>query len=316
MKLPQEIEKYIMLYLYDELSETEKQELEAHLQFNQASQKRLEEMRSFHSTMNERELPEPGEAALAAARARLRARLQQERSAVAQAGRIRNFLEALTPPGSGLSFSLAAAVLVLGFLLGRFSGPGSGTDLAVRQGLVPGDEMPFISNVDLVEYEPRSGRVKVHYKVTQDVALQGDIGDEAIRQVLTHTIRTESHPGRRLTAVKAAAGSKASAELEDALIHAMERDEVAGVRLRAAKVLKNMPSNRRIRMAFIRVLLKDENPAMRIAALAALSQSQGSDVLPIFQNASRGDENEFVRLKASQALERTENPEFREPGAH
>ena len=64
MNLPKELEKYILLYLYDELSEAEKKEFETHIQFNETSRKRVGEMREFHGLLNERVQLTPTESLL------------------------------------------------------------------------------------------------------------------------------------------------------------------------------------------------------------------------------------------------------------
>lgn len=310
MKLPQHLDKYALLYVYDELTESQKQEFEAHLKYNAGSQQRVDEIRAFHSLLAERETVDPSEAQLESARANLRHRLREERRQSLRPRWWENLrLNLSFRPAPGM-VAFAAVLFFIGIQVGRFLvPPGAEKEVSART-LPMSNDMPAISDVDLIRYEPKSGIVSVQYRALQDVSLRGNIKDEAIRKVLTHAIMMDDHPGRRLMAIKATGGAVFSDHgLEDALIHAMERDEVAGVRLRAAKVLRHLSMNPAIKHAFIRVLLKDPNPAMRIEALDVLSGVKETDVRPIFQSASREDDNEFVRLRASQVLERTKNPE-------
>jgi len=310
MKLPEQLDKYALLYLYDELDKLEKQAFETHLKYNADSRKRVDELRAFHGVLAARKPFEPSEEALAFARANLRQRLREERRQMLRPGwweSLRMGLSFRMAPGA-VAFSLV--LFLVGIQIGRLLVPQKTRNRIASENLLQSHDRLAISDVDMIRYEPKTGIVNVEYKILQDVVLQGNIKDEAIRQVLIHTIMTEDHPGRRLMAIKATGGAAFSDhDLEDALIHAMERDEVSGVRLRAAKVLRYLSMTADIKQAFIRVLLKDPNPAMRMEALDVLSRLRETDVLPIFQNASRDDENEFVRLKASRILERTENPE-------
>ena len=233
---------------------------------------------------------------------------QEEQAQIreAQKGNILVF-ESLMKPLSQLA--TAAAILILGILIGRF-GLTINDDSLITEPSSQDFFNPAVSDIDFIQYDPNSGNIAVQYKIVQAVSLQGKIDDPAIRKILVHTIRAEEHPGKRLKAVKAVAGKRFSdRELEDALIFAMENDSISGVRLKAAQVLGGFPINQSIKNAFIRVLLHDANSAIRIEAFGVLEELvEDGDITPILQSASRYDENEYIRLKASKKLERRENP--------
>ena len=311
MNLPKDLEKYIQLYLYDELTDAEKKEFEAHISFNEESRKRLAEQTEFHQFLNKRTIVAPTEATLLKSRAKLRERLQQERKVFLQENlrnRIEDYLEMRK---RAFQFAGAFALLLAGFFIGLSFVPMGQlwSDNKLVNSESVSELLPRISNIDLVQYDPKTGQVKILFKTIQNIELQGNADDERIRKVLSYAIRTETHPGRRLAAVKAIGNfSYSDAELETALIQAMENDEIEGVRLKAAKILQQLPLNERIKKAFIQILLKDPNPALRIEAINALSTTNENIALPIFENAAEDDANEFVRLKASKVLERQKNP--------
>ncbi len=309
MNLPKDLEQAIVLYLYDELSGQEKQEFETHIEFNQASRRKLDEFRKLHGVLGNRALLTPSEQTLVGARANLRDRLRDERKAAMKENWFDGLRSAVAITGRGMQLATGFALLLAGLVVGRWTATGS--ELASYETRIAGQRgLPAISDVGSVQYDPASGLVTVQYQTVDEVSLSGSVDDASIRHVLSYAIRSETHPGRRLAAVKATAGgSFADDELEQALVKAMEDDEIDGVRLKAAKVLKALPISRNIKRAFIRVLFKDPNPAIRIEALDALSQVQEQDVVPILRNAAKDDDNEFVRLQASRTLERTENPE-------
>ncbi len=306
MKLPQDIEKYVLLYLYDELNEADRKEFEAHIHFNEVSRTKLEEMRVFQKTLASKSVFEPQEERLSELRLQLRERLRHEKQGFWEKTGLPEFWESIRWGVFSMRLAGSAALFMIGLFAGNY--------FFAMPAKSPVAEMPsqYISNINLLQYDPGTGNVQVDYETVQQVHLQGGVENEDIRKVLAYAISRENHPGRRLSAVKAATGfSLADDDLVNALIHAIQKDSVEGVRLKAVKVLKTMASNSKVKLAFIQILLNDENPAMRIEAIDALSQVEDNDVRPIFRNALLDDTNEFVRLKASKVLERTENPEIK-----
>lgn len=314
MKQSDHLEQQIPLYLYGELEKVKKEEFEVHLNSCQHCREQLEETRALHNTLSKKASFEPSEPLMSKLRSELRERLREERKDEFKQSWWERFSEKISERGGGMQLAGALAFLIVGILIDRvvFLPANTGTQLEGEFTAELQDEssLPFMSSVDLIQYDPKSGNITVQYKSIQDVSLRGNVQDPSIRKVLAHAIRMEEHPGLRLAAVKASgAKSFSDEELEDALIYAMKNDEIDGVRLKAAKVLTNLPINEKIKRAFIRVLIRDANSAIRIEALNALSGIKGeADVRPIFRNASQDDENEFVRLQASKALERLENP--------
>ncbi|RMF70011.1 MAG: hypothetical protein D6743_00905 [Calditrichaeota bacterium] len=311
MKKEKHLERLLPLYLYGELTGKEKEELEVHLKYCEQCSQALQEMKAFHGLLARQELAQPSPDALNAARGRLRERLRQERQRTTVRTLLTRFGRLAQAPRMAAQIAVALVLFLLGLFVGQQANTGPGRLLESEgAGLSRSPEAlrPFISDVDLIQYDPKTREVTVRFRTLSEVALQGRPEDPMIRRVLAHAIRTENNPGYRLTAVKASSTARASAdpELEDALIYAVERDTVPGVRLRAARVLRGMPMSDKIKRAFIRVLLKDENPALRMEALSALGNLDETDVVPILQDASRDDENAFVRLEAAKALERRE----------
>ena len=317
MKQNDHLEKQIPLYLYSELGKAEKEEFEAHLDHCGRCREQLEATRTLHNTLGEKASLEPSKSLMSKLRSGLRERLRDERKAEFNESWWDRFIEKISERGAGIQLAGALAFLIVGILIGRAAFLPANTETQFKgefaAGLQEENSLPFMASVDLIQYDPKSGNITVQYKSIKDVSLHGNVGDPAIRKLLVHAIRTEEHPGRRLTAVRASgAKSFSDEELEDALIYAMQNDEIDGVRLKAANVLTNLPMNEKIKRAFIRTLLKDTNSAIRIEALNALSGIEDeADVRPIFRGASQDDDNEFVRLQASKALERLQNPNIK-----
>lgn len=307
MKLPQDIEKYILLYLYDELNGTDRQEFETHVQFNEDNRKKLEEMQAFHKVLANKPALELQDEKLSELRLQLRERLRHEKQGFLEKIGLAEFMESINWNGFSVRLAIGLALFMSGLFAGNYF-----SSIPPQHQLARMLSQEHISNINLLQYDPGTGNVQIDYETVQQVRLQGGVENENIRKVLAYAISRENHPGRRLNAVKAATGfTLADDELVTALIHAIQKDSVEGVRLKAVKVLKKMASNKKVKRAFIQILLNDENPAMRIEAIDALSLVEDNDVRPIFRNALQDDTNEFVRLKASKVLERTENPEIK-----
>jgi len=312
MKLSSKWEESIILYLYDELEPEERSAFESELERNPAVRARVEKMRRFHNLLDRKGTPEPSERVLQRSRARLLLRLRQTRAAALPSERPRRS-RTWFEPRPGFIVAGAAALLVAGFLAGRLSFHLTGKDGSELARYAPStrpsavEQGDLITDIDLIQYDPKSGIVTVQYTSLHDVVVEGDMADPAIRKLLAYAIRADDHPGRRLTAVKATRGyGLPDAELEAALIRAMRTDSIPGVRLKAAKVLESLPPTAKIRQAFIGVLQNEPNPAIRIEALQALeSHRSGDQLVPVFQHAMATDTNDFVRLEAAKALKRT-----------
>jgi len=316
MKPKEHLEKLIPLYLYGDLNEGEKKEFEVHIKYCERCRNELESMRSLHTILDKKITLQPTDELLVQSRLKLRDRLRE----APRASLIESWWEKLSDflirRSAAFQLTGAAAMLLLGIVVGRFLVSSKGQSPFIGKefstGKIPAQDIsqPFITNVDLIQYDPKSGEVTVRYKSINEVSMQGKIDDEPIRKVLVHTIRREDNPGQRLMAVKAFGGKTfTDDEIEEALIYAMQHDVIQGVRLRAAQVLKELPISQKLKNAFIRVLLKDSNPAIRIEAVDALSKvKEQEDVVHIFQDTAKDDDNEFIRLKTSKVLERRENP--------
>jgi hypothetical protein len=315
MKKHQTIAKLISLYFYDELKDDERQKVLAHIESCEMCRQQFKEMQALHETLDKKLVQQPSDEMLAHARAQLRNRLQQEKLVTLRNSwwqRLADFASSARPVWQGVA---VAATLAIGLFAGRFIW----APMMDQQKPLPDiaaieapETAPFISNISLIEYDPHSGNVTIKYKSINDVVVRGKVNDEPVRNLLAYAIRTEGNPGRRLTAVRAVGRqSLPDKETEDALIYALENDAVDGVRLRAAQVLRALPINDGIKKTFIRVLMKDPNPSIRIEAVEALSQvKEAKDVFPVLQDAAKDDENEFIRLKTSNAIERLENPQI------
>lgn len=301
------IKKLLPLYLYEELNEKQMEMVENHLKICSECNQAFNELRSLHKTLSKKVTWEPGANELQMLRTRLSRRLQKE---VRQTGEW-NFLQMLLDFWSEKitirSLAWGLTLILSGFFVGLFTmGPVKTLPRSETIQPLNNFQNEHIINVDLIRYNPQTKKVTIRYKVLNEVMLQGKAQDASIQNLLAYAIRQETHPGRRLQAVKAlGTGYEYDKQVEEALIYAMEKDSVDGVRLKAIKILQNHPINAELKQAFIRVLLKDKNPAMRIEALHALSKIQTNEVNAILKNAANDDQNEYIRYHAGQILEKS-----------
>jgi hypothetical protein len=319
MKNCDSIQTFLPLFDSKELTAIEKRQVDDHLATCNRCREKLAAIRALHADLQRVNIFEPDETMLADLRRDLRRRLQREILRPSWQERLANlFLDNLRP---AWQFGFAAAMLVIGILIGRYwlSSPGlgnnksdvmsyltSGKELVFEQGYVT----PSLADVQMIRIDPVTKQVEIHLNTVNDVQLRGNIDDPSIQQALSFAMRDERQPNLRLKAIKAIGETYVSSpvsskddELTDALLYVLENDPNAGVRLKAAQVLKHFPLNGMIKNALIRALLRDENSAVRITAIEALNRGRFSeDELAIFQATAAADTNDYVRLKAQRLL--------------
>ncbi|MDZ7262328.1 MAG: HEAT repeat domain-containing protein, partial [candidate division KSB1 bacterium] len=307
---------------YEELTEEEREALEQHVASCSDCRLELEEGKTLFRKIEKRVRVEPTEALLVHCRNRLMRRLRegyQPKWSLSGWQKLSPF--SLVPQSPAWQWASAAALLVIGIVIGRFlflAGHPiffekyfSTTKQAEESPAFPGAQIikSRIANLESVEYDPGTQEIQVRFNTLNQMVVQGKIQDKSVRQILAYALINEEHPGIRLKIIKALGMSPlVDEEMQQALIHVLEHDENPGLRLKVIKVLKDLPINDWLKYAFIRMLRWDSNPRIRMAAMEALSKAKGEDVTSIFLDAAREDENDYVRLQASRMLETRSKP--------
>lgn len=176
------------------------------------------------------------------------------------------------------------------------------------------------AEVSNVTFDPAdaSGRIGVHYDVTERRSVAGRPDDPAVARVLASLIsrgaQTSGEKSRAIDLVSAHRGARnapASEEVVRALTTTLRTDTNPGVRKKAADALAALPTTAEIRAAFLDALRSDRNPAVRLTAIDALSASakeapDARTIESLREKAVDPSENGFVRAKAASALKAME----------
>jgi anti-sigma factor RsiW len=298
------VEQSILLYLYDELADDARYELEQHVARCADCSAQLKSAREFHARFSSVPVQDPAPNLLAASRMRLQESLQT----AVQGG----FWQRLVfDPTAwlrqvGFSPALAAAILMVGFAGGigtTYSMLRRPTDLAPPSaGAAPLESS--ISGIRSVSEEPGSNQVSIKYETVSTQEVQGSLNDQRIQQLLLFAARSTYSSGVRMDSVDLLTQSPNDPNVREALIYALRYDSNPGVRLKAVEALgSEVKTDVRVRDAMLEVLLNDSNPGVRTEALHWLQPVRAdSSVRAVLQRLSGSDPNLYIRSQARTEL--------------
>lgn len=306
----QEVENYLPLIVYGELSTWQQAACEEHLAGCPACRAAREKFEQFHSLLAQRPQVEMSADLLAEARMGLDEALESEQDGWRSLWRyglpILRF-----HPASG--FALAVTLILCGFGLGWGLRPHAasfapgGVDVNTAGVADPDLENMRISGISRVASDPRTGGVKIVMDAERRVILQGSLDDPKIQQVLVYAVKSYDNPGIRRDTLDALRLHADNPNIRQALIYAMQHDPNAGVRLEALGAVCNMSSSNDVHAALLQALEHDANPGVRVAAVDALidhTEKDGCDASTAHALAhlAATDSNPYVRLKCANAV--------------
>jgi hypothetical protein len=296
-----EYQHQITLLMYQELPETERPGLEAHLHQCESCKHLYEEQEGMHVVLAE-------DAAAWDVPADL---LVESRRALADQldlmerkrpwWRIPTFSVVLTP----MRMLESAALVAMGLAFGVYFSNQPVQQVAAPVGSI---ESPIsiiprngsVSNLRIVSTNPVTGQIELAGEVVQQLRFQGTMEDDTVRRLLFSALSDASNPGSRLRSVEALSPEAEDESVEEALIHVLVYDDNPGVRLRALEALKRFVGEEHVQAAFMHALANDSNAGIRVGAIDALSQSSNAQLAQTVQELTREDDNAAVRAKVLQ----------------
>jgi HEAT repeats len=294
------------LYVYDELEDDLRHQLELHAAKCAPCQRELEQMTAMKTVFSMQPVEEPSASMLAASRMRLQEALEQEPPK-------RSWSRMLAFDLAGwmhqLRFSpaLAAVLVIAGFASGALTTYRLGARVATGSTSVttPPVQEASISGIRGIEQDPNDPQ-KVHIKfdrVLSDQA-EGSINDPKIQQLLLYAVQSTRNPGVRMDSVNLLTQQPDNDQVREALMYSLRYDKNAGVRLKALDGLKDyVASDSRVRDAVLDALMKDENPGVRIEAINLLQPVKAdTSVRETFSALAQNDKNEFIRTQTRRVL--------------
>jgi len=293
------VRENIPLYLYDELTDDARHEVEGHTSRCAACAGEMQAMRAFYSAMSGLEQPEVTPNLLAAARLQLSGALETVEQR-------RGWLWTMDPMALlrqvRFSPALAAVIFMVGF------GGGLGTMYRMSGALHTGapamTQEAAIAGVRSIAREPGSDRVRIVYERALPETVQGSLDDPQIQALLVMASRNTANSGLRMDSVALLRQDPNDPAVRESLVYSLSSDNNPGVRLKAEEALAPLvKEDIRVRNAMLDSLLNDNNPGVRAGALKALEAVRDdTSVRQALQQLAKEDPNEFVRHQSALLL--------------
>ena len=298
------VQQNITLYLYNELADDARHELEQHTARCQKCAAEVAEQREFQGQMNALPVEEPSASFLAAARMRL-----QELLETAQQHRAWYHRLVFDPTAWLRQVRFSPALASLLFLIGFAGGIGAMYG-AMAKGQAPRTiassptEASMIGGITSIEKEPGTDNVRVQYDKRLPESVQGSVSDPKVQDLLLYAAKSNENSGVRLNSVDALTSKADDPRIRETLTYALRYDSNPGVRLMALDGLGSyVKDDIRVRNAVLESLLNDSNLGVRSGALHALDPVRAdSSVRMALQQLSREDPSEYIRSESKRML--------------
>jgi HEAT repeats/Putative zinc-finger len=297
------VQQNLLLYMYNELPDDARYELEQHLGRCASCSAELKTVRDLHGRLSQLPVEEPAPNLLAASRMRL----QEALETTEQPGFWRRLV---FDPAAWLrqvrfSPALAAAIFIVGFAagIGATFELANGASIAETPTAAPTSESS-ISGIRSVMQEPGSNQINIKYDTVSTEEAHGSLNDQRIQQLLLFAARNNYNSGVRMDSVDLLTQRPEDTRVREALVYALRYDSNPGVRLKAVNALSPyVKSDVRVRDTMLEALLNDSNSGVRTQALNALEPVRAdSSVRAVLQQLAQNDKNQYIRSQARTAL--------------
>jgi hypothetical protein len=296
------VQQNIVLYVYDELPDDARHELEQHVARCKDCAAELESTRKFRVDVAQFPVQEPSPSFLAASRMRLQEALE---SAEQGAWWHRLIIDPLTWLNQiRFAPALAAAIFIVGFA------GGIGATYKMLKGN-PGIEtqtntppaqasLASVSGISSVTQQAGSNQVTIKYETVSPQEARGSLSDPNIQQLLLYAARNNFNAGVRMDSVNLLTQQPNNQHVREALLYALHYDANTGVRLKALDGLgPYVKDDVQVRDAVLESLMSDSNPGVRIEALRLLEPVRAdSSVRIVLERLAAKDENRYIRSQA------------------
>ena len=296
----------IVFYVYNELEDDARYEVEQHLARCTDCTAELKSARKFHTTLSQAPVAEPSPNLLAASRMRL----QEALETTTQGGLWQRLV---FDPGNWLrqvrmAPAVAAVIFIVGFgggivTMRQFPGPQA-------PGPGPGPapapvEASTITGIRSVTQEPGSNQVSIKYDTVTTQDVQGSLGDQRIQQLLLFAARNNFNSGVRMDSVDLLTQAPNETNVREVLMYSLQNDTNPGVRLKALDGLSGfVRQDVRVRNAVLQSLISDANIGVRMQALHLVEPMKAdSGVRSVLTRLAQTDQNASIRSQARAMME-------------
>ena len=305
------VRQNILFYVYNELEDDARYEIEQHLGRCPGCATELKAARKFHAMLSEMPVAEPTPNLLAASRMRL-----QEALETTQQGGLWHRL--ILEPATWLrQIRMSPALAALIFIVGFTGGIGAtynflsarGAEGVLTSSLESGNpsqplESSAIAGIRSVTQEPGSNQVSIKYDTVSTQEAQGALNDQRIQQLLLFAARNNYNSGVRMDSVDVLTQASNDSRVREALMYALQNDSNPGVRLKALDGLSGfVRQDARVRGGVLRALVSDTNSGVRMLALRLVEPMKAdSNVRSVLTRVSQTDQNVSIRSQARTML--------------
>lgn len=158
-----------------------------------------------------------------------------------------------------------------------------------------------VSNLRIVAANTESGQIELAGEVIRPMRMTGNLEDPSIREFLLGVMQSQNNPGSRLQVVELLSRQSRDPGIKEALINVLLNDDNPGVRLSAIDALHRFSEEEDVRQTLKYVLANDDNAGIRVQAIEALSPMTHEEAMDaVIQEAVREVPNEYVRIRELQ----------------
>jgi len=300
------VQQNIVLFVYDELPDDARFELEQHVSRCASCAAEMESAKRFRTDFSRAPVQEPNPSLLAASRMKL----QEALETAEQGAWWHRFIFDPVAWLHQIRFApaLAAVIFIVGFAGGIGATyrmvKGGLTDVGSGSGIVAVPVQASVGAVQSVSQQPGSNQVTVKYDAVSPQVRTGSLNDPNIQQLLLYAARNNFNPGVRMDSVDLLTRQPNDTHVREALIYALRYDSNTGVRLKALDGLGTyVKGDVQVRDAVLESLMSDANPGIRVEALRLLESVRcDSSVRIVLQRLAAKDENRYIRSQARTLL--------------
>jgi hypothetical protein len=298
------VQQNVLLYIYDELPDDARHELEQHVARCKDCAAELVSVRQFRTDFAQLPVQEPSPSFVASSRMRL----QEGLESAEQGGWWSRFIFDPMHWLNQIRFApaLAAAIFIVGFA----GGIGATYKIVKTPPEVSPAPTPTqtslasVSGISSIAQQPGSNQVTIKYETVSPQEAHGSLGDPNIQQLLLYAARNNFNAGVRMDSVNLLTQQPSNQHVREALLYALRYDSNTGVRLKALDALgPYVKDDVQVRDTVLESLMSDSNPGVRIEALRLLEPVRAdSGVRIVLQRLAAKDENRYIRAQARTLL--------------
>jgi putative zinc finger protein len=299
------VQENILLYVYNELPDDARYELEQHVTRCTDCAAELKATRQFHATLSKHPVEEPSPNLLTSSRMRL----QEALETAEQGGWWQRFIFEPAAWLRQIQFSPALAAVI--FIVGFAGGIGvtykmiKGTQSEIAREVIPTPATESsITGIQSISQEPGSNQINIKYNTVSTQEAQGSLNDQRIQQLLLYAARNNFNSGVRMDSVDLLTQKPNDAHIRELLLYTLQNDSNPGVRLKSLGALgSSVKDDVRVRDAVLSALVNDSNAGVRTEAMRLIEPVKAdSSVRAVLTTLSAKDQSVYIRSQARTML--------------